>query len=106
MKEPIDNIALVHKHCGINTPTRKQLDNLTTGQFIKLLDNEERFWAIIFSITEDMITAKVDTDLVKEHSFKCDDIITVNKKDIIGLLPASDSSRLMVMFDPRWYNKK
>lgn len=81
-----NNVRLVCPSCGILKLTEDQLNNLKVGDYIKLLDNGERFWAQIVLLCGDTLKAKVNNDLINAHAFKCDDIITVTKTDIIGLI--------------------
>ena len=87
MKEPMSNIRVVCSTCGINRPSLKQLEALKVGDYVKLLDNNERFWVKIVSIDSGVFKGTVNTDLVNWHAFKDGDVITFKGSDIIGLVP-------------------
>ena len=66
-------------------PTKNDVDALEPGDFVKICENDERFWVQLSEIGGDKIVGRVDNDLVYPHSFKCDDIITFEKKNIMGI---------------------
>jgi hypothetical protein len=86
--EPISNIRVVCKDCGINKTSKEKLDALKVGMFVKTIDNNERFWVKIVEIVlkDDTLKVKVDNDLLNKHDFKCGDIITITKDSIIEII--------------------
>jgi len=85
MKEPMDNIRMCCPECGLEPLTDLEKDSLYAGQFVKIVDNGERFWLRILFIQGDRLTCRVENDLIREHSFKCNDVIEVTKDELIGV---------------------
>ena len=67
-------------------PNQKEMDSLQSGQFVKICENRERFWVELTGVDGDILVGRVDNDLAFKHSFKCDDIITFEKKNVMGLI--------------------
>ena len=66
-------------------PGTKELEDLKVGHFVKVCDNEERFWIEITKINKDKLEGRVDNDLVYTHPFKCDDIVKFEKRHIYDI---------------------
>jgi len=88
--EPISNIRTVHSGCGIFKPTSQEFNNLEKDDYVKVLDNNERFWCEIISKNENKLIVRVDNDLIEFHEFKFNDIIEIERDDIIGILKKGD----------------
>jgi len=67
-------------------PAQIHLDMIESGAFVKISENAERFWVQVTEVDGDKITGRVDNDLVMQHSFKCDDIISFERKNVMGIL--------------------
>lgn len=75
-----------------DAPTLQELSELKAGDFVKVcVNNKERFWIRVQKIRGEEIKGVVDNVLVfaDEFSFDCDDIITVQKKNVYSILQSS-----------------
>ena len=68
-----------------SVPSKKQLDKIKPDQNVKVCENQERFWVEVTEINGHKITGRVNNDLVLTHSFKCDDIISFETKNVMGI---------------------
>jgi len=69
-------------------PNKRELNTLKAGDIVKVCCNDkERFWATIEKITQSVITAKVDNDLVyaDEFGFDYEDTIRFEKRHIYSI---------------------
>lgn len=68
-------------------PSKKELESLKPGSYVKVSVMSERFWCEIISIDGENIVARVDNDLVctDEHGISCDDIIKFEKRNIYNI---------------------
>ena len=67
-------------------PSQELLDSLGEGNWVKICDNQERFWVAVQKVDGEKIIGRVDNDLVHEHSFKCDDIIEFEKRHVMQVI--------------------
>jgi hypothetical protein len=67
-------------------PNQYDLDLISKNDYVKICDNNERFWVQITNVDKEKLTGRVDNDLVNEHSFKCDDIIDFEKRNVMTTL--------------------
>lgn len=67
-------------------PNQEELDSLEPGLYVKICENKERFWVHLTEVDGDKLAGRIDNDLVFEHSFKCDDEITFEKKNVMGFI--------------------
>lgn len=85
--ELLDGVLKNQQHPDtFHIPSQKVKDALSSGDYVKVCDNNEKFWVELQSINGDELVGRVDNDLVFEHPFKCDDIITFEKRHVIGTL--------------------
>ena len=67
-------------------PSQKELDEIVESQYVKICENHERFWVKITEVDGEKLIGRVDNDLVNEHSFKCDDLVEFEKRNIMNIL--------------------
>ena len=67
-------------------PSKDELDDISIGDFVKVCDNDERFWVIVEEIDGDTITGVVDNDLIRDHSFSCGSKISFDKCNVYNIL--------------------
>lgn len=81
----VDAQEMAKRHPNsFKAPSKEKLDSLKYGDLVKVCHNEERFWTIIKSITDNKITAIVDNDLICNQPFKCGDEIQFMKCHIFS----------------------
>ncbi len=75
------------------TPPLKTLNNLKEGDFVKIgviHDSQstigERFWVEVLKVNKDLVTGRLDNDLVSIKDIKYDDIISFHKDYILSTL--------------------
>lgn len=66
-------------------PTDQELNNLTTGDIVKVCHNDERFWTLIMSVKGNTITASIDNDLIFEQPFERGSVIQFGKENIYDI---------------------
>lgn len=66
-------------------PTKEDLNALIEDKIVKVSHKNERFWVIITKIEDDIITGKVDNDLISNHPFKYGDTIKFKKHHIYSI---------------------
>lgn len=66
-------------------PSQEELDALQGGHYVKICENQERFWVELEEVDGDKLTGRVDNDLVNSHSFKYNDKISFEKKNVMGM---------------------
>jgi len=66
-------------------PSQEELDTLHPGHYVKICENNERFWIELDEVDGDKLMGRVDNDLVFEHSFKYNDKISFEKKNVMGM---------------------
>lgn len=81
------NVILVHRNCGRRELSEAEFAGITAGTFVKVLDNDERFWAEVVERRGNSVMARVDNDLVNLHDFAFGDIIEVTREQVIGTYP-------------------
>lgn len=70
---------------SFQVPNEKQLDEIKSGDYVKICENNERFWVELSKINQDKMVGRIDNDLVLPHPFKCDDVISFEKKNIMAI---------------------
>ncbi len=76
--------SIEHPHTFF-VPSKRKLESIKPDQNVKVCENKERFWVEVTEINGHKITGRVNNDLVLTHSFKCDDIISFEKKNVMGI---------------------
>jgi len=71
-------------------PNQEELDALRPGQYVKICENRERFWVELEEVDGEKLVGRIDNDLVMEHSFKYNDIIKFEKKNVMGIISEGD----------------
>lgn len=79
------------KQASINSPStfdypERYIKSLVPGNFVKICHNEERFWVELLDVDGDELSGRIDNDLVMPQPFKCDDLITFEKRHIYQVL--------------------
>jgi len=77
---------MARKHSGtFEVPTQDELNNLKPSNFVKVCAFRERFWVEIEEINDEIITGRIDNDLVMTDEIKFDDVITFKKENIYAI---------------------
>jgi hypothetical protein len=72
-------------------PSLEELDEIKKSDFVKICNNNERFWIEVTEVNGNIIKGRIDNDLVREQPFKCDDIIECEKRHIYQIEKMSKS---------------
>jgi hypothetical protein len=77
-------------------PSQEEINNLRVGNYVKICENKERFWVELTLVDLDggKLVGRVDNDLVHSHSFKYNDIIKFEKKNVMGIMTAPPEDEL------------
>jgi hypothetical protein len=87
MSEFLDAQEMNRKHPDtFEVPPEEILNGLVVGDYVQVAENRERFWVELIEIFDTELSGRVDNDLVHDHSFKCDDTITFERKNILNVL--------------------
>jgi len=70
-----------------DVPSDTELNNLKSGDLVKICVNRERFWVEIISINQDKILTRIDNDLIftDEHGLSLNDELTISKHNIYSI---------------------
>lgn len=68
-------------------PSKAELSQVKVGSIVKVSVGGERFWNEVIDVTGDILTAKVDNDLVctDEHGLNCGDVIEFTLDNVISI---------------------
>lgn len=62
-------------------PSKEDLENIAAGDLVKVCVNDERFWTHVTDLKGEMVTGRVDNDLLQQ-GIKYNDIIEFPKNYI------------------------
>jgi len=77
-------------------PGEEELQKLQQGDMVKICALQERFWAEVISITDKIVTARVDNDLLMRQ-LKYNDIIDFHLDNVYDIMPKTMLSRSVAL---------
>lgn len=74
-----------YSHC-FEVPSDSALNSLVIGDYVKICEDNERFWVELIEVNGKNLSGRVDNDLFFPHDFKCDDIVHFETRHIYDIL--------------------
>lgn len=75
-------------------PDDADLKAIFPGQYVKICTDSERFWVEVTERTGDVLTGRVDNDLIRtdEHGHKCNDLVEFEICNIYAIMGVNNET--------------